>query len=137
MRAILLFCNVPVDKYGCLFTAISDFVDGKISKFQLQSTANGIMQTSKYSAVQLIDLLLVDAPLSGSRGSFSGSALRALINGRGEAASLAKGAIRELESVISLAQGMGVQVRDFFHISWKHNTVVSDYLTFNFLLVSY
>lgn len=71
------------------------------------------MQTSKYSAVQLIDLLLVDAPLSGSRGSFSGSALRVLINGRGEAASLAKGAIRELESVISLAQGMGVQVRIF------------------------
>lgn len=113
LRAILLFCNVPVDKYGYLFTAISDFVDGKISKFQLHSTATGIMQASKYSAVQLIDLLLVDAPLSGSRGSFSGSALRALINGRGEAASLAKGAIRELESVISLAQGMGVQVRRF------------------------
>lgn len=111
LRAILLYCSVPIDKYSCLFTAITDFVDGKISKFQLHSTATGIMQTSKYSAVQLIDLLLVDAPLSGSRGSFSGSALRALINGRGEAASLAKGAIRELESVISLAQGMGVQVR--------------------------
>lgn len=113
LRAILLFCNVPVDKYACLFMALSDFVDGKISKFQLQSTATGIMQASKYSAVQLIELLLVDAPLSGSRGSFSGSALRVLINGRGEASSLAKSAIRELECVISLAQGMGVQVRKF------------------------
>lgn len=113
LRAILLYCNVPVDKYSCLFTAIGNFVDGKISKFQLHSTATAIMQTSKYSGVQLIDLLLVDTPLSGSRGSFSGSALRALINGRGEAASMAKSAIRELECVISLAQGMGVQVTYF------------------------
>lgn len=130
LRAILLFCNVPIDKYGCLFTAISDFVDGKISKFQLHSTATSIMQTSKYSAVQLIDLLLVDAPLSGSRGSFSGSALRALINGRGEAASLAKGAIRELESVISLAQGMGVQVREISSNKWDG---INDFRSFIFI----
>ncbi|XP_037027743.1 eIF-2-alpha kinase GCN2 isoform X2 [Bradysia coprophila] len=109
LRAILLLCNVPTDKYSCLFTAISEFNDGKISKFQLHSTTAGIMQTTKYSAVQLVEFLLVEAPLSASRCSFSGTALRNLINGRGEAASLAKGAIRELESVISLAQGMGVQ----------------------------
>lgn len=34
--------------------------------------------------------------------------MRSLVKGRGEAAALAKGAIRELESVVQLVQGMGV-----------------------------
>lgn len=110
LRAILMNCMVPVDKYHLLFAAVLDHIDGKTSKFQLLSSVTTIMQTSKFSATSLIDLLLTEFPLGGPRGSINGSSLRALIKGRGEAASLAKGAIREMETVVSLVQGMGVSV---------------------------
>lgn len=110
LRAILIHCNVPTAKYNDVYALIMDFMDGKISKFQLQSSLHSIMQSSKQSTSTLLDLLQTDSPLGGPRGSIHGSALRTLTRGRGEAAALAKGAIRELESVVTLAQGLGVSV---------------------------
>lgn len=115
LRAILLNFQVPPDKYHIIFASVLDHIDSKTSKFQLLSSVTAVMQSSKYSASQLVDLLLTDFPLGGPKGSVNGSSLRILIRGRGEAAALAKGAIREMESVVQLAQGMGVNVSTFFY----------------------
>lgn len=109
LRAILLFCNVPIEKYQELFTNLIDFNEGRLTKFLFTSSVTSIMQTSKFSATSVIDLLLTDIPFS-NKSNINGSSLRTLIRGRGEAASLAKGAIRELESVLMLAKEMGVNV---------------------------
>ncbi|XP_055535172.1 eIF-2-alpha kinase GCN2 [Wyeomyia smithii] len=107
LRSILLYCNVPKDKYKELFEIILEFLDGKISKFQLVASVNSqITQLGvKINTPYLCDALQIELPLQ----QVSGTILKTLIRGKGEAAMLAKVAIRELETVVSLAQGMGVQ----------------------------
>ncbi|XP_065075686.1 eIF-2-alpha kinase GCN2 [Ochlerotatus camptorhynchus] len=108
LRSILLYCNVPSDKYKELFEIVLDFFDAKISKFQLISWINSqITQLGvKINTAFLCDALQIEISLS----QINGTLLKTLIKGRGEAATLAKVAIRELEMVHSLAQGLGVQV---------------------------
>lgn len=108
LRAILVYCNVPKDKYAPLFTCLVEFLEGKISKFVLQSTVNALMAAPKNNTNTLIELLLTECPMGGKKNSISGHSLKSLLNGRGEAASLAKGAFRELEHVVQLSQGLGV-----------------------------
>lgn len=107
LQSILQYCNVPYDKYKELFEIILDFHDGKISKFHLVSSINsqltqlGVNININY----LCDALQIALPLH----KISGTILKTILRGKGEAAKLAKVALRELETVISLAQGMGVE----------------------------
>lgn len=114
LRAILLYCNVPKSQYSDLFGNILDYIEGRITKFQFHSSVTLIMEKSRSSASALIDLLLADFTLSGTRSNVDDSSLKSLIRGKGEAASLAKEAIRELEIIVSLAQSLGVTVSFFF-----------------------
>lgn len=108
LRAILLYCNVPKDMYADLFGGILDYIEGRISKFQFYSSVNAIMETTRTSASSLIDLLLATFQMSG-KNSADDSALKTLVRGKGEAASLAKGALREMESIVLLSQSLGVK----------------------------
>uniref|UniRef100_A0A1I8NAC2 non-specific serine/threonine protein kinase n=1 Tax=Musca domestica TaxID=7370 RepID=A0A1I8NAC2_MUSDO len=108
LRAILLYCNVPKEMYGDLFASILDYIEGRISKFQFHSIVNSIMEKSRTSGSALIDLLLANFQMSG-KNSADDSSLRSLVKGKGEAASLAKGALREMESIVLLAQSLGVK----------------------------
>lgn len=118
LRAILIYCNVPKTKYIELFGNILDYIEGRLSKFHLHSTVTSIMSTSKSSATLLLDLLLADIPLGGPRANVDASSLKTLMRGKGEAASLAKGAMRELESVVSLAQSLGITVSLLVNFIW-------------------
>ncbi|XP_019525004.3 eIF-2-alpha kinase GCN2 [Aedes albopictus] len=108
LRSILLHCNVPPDKYKELFEIVLDFFDAKISKFQLiASVSSQITQPGiKVNTGYLCEALQNEMSLS----QLNGTLLKTLNKGRGEAAALAKVAIRELEMVASLAQGLGVQI---------------------------
>ncbi|XP_064550119.1 eIF-2-alpha kinase GCN2 isoform X1 [Drosophila montana] len=108
LRSILIFCNVPKSQYGALFEGFMDFIEGRISRFQFHSSITAIMDKSRTSAQTLMDMLLVNFLLTGSRSSVDESALKSLMRGKGEAASLARGALRELETVIGLAYSLGV-----------------------------
>ncbi|XP_058461122.1 eIF-2-alpha kinase GCN2 [Malaya genurostris] len=107
LRSILLYCNVPLDKYKDLFEIVVDFLDRKILKFQLVASVNNqIAQPGiKINTAYLCEALQIEVPL----GQINGTILKTLIRGKGEAATLAKVAIRELETVVSFAQGMGVR----------------------------
>lgn len=107
LQSILLYCNVPADKYEDVFAAVLDQIEGRGTKFHLQATLSNILST-KSSVTQLMDLLLVEHVLGGMRGSMSGTSLRSLLKSRGEVSTLAKTALKELESVVSMAQVMGV-----------------------------
>ncbi|XP_039950475.1 eIF-2-alpha kinase GCN2 [Bactrocera tryoni] len=108
LRAILLYCNVPKSSYTELFANIADYIEGRISKFQFHSGVTVIMEKSRSSATALIELLLANFLMSGTRSSVDDSSLKSLIRGKGETASLAKSALRELETVVSLAHSLGV-----------------------------
>ncbi|EAA00405.4 AGAP012368-PA, partial [Anopheles gambiae str. PEST] len=108
LRAILMHCNVPMDKYRELFEMVAEFLDEKISKFQLSSLINSLIggSAAKINVSFLCDALQLEL---SSVGLLGGSILKSIIRGKGEAASLAKVAVRELETVVTLAQNMGVQ----------------------------
>ncbi|XP_068157751.1 eIF-2-alpha kinase GCN2 [Drosophila tropicalis] len=108
LKAILIFCNVPKSQYNALFDATMDFIETRTSRFQFHSCISGIMEKSRTSAQTLMDMLLVNFLLTGSRSSVDDSALKSLMRGKGEAASLARGALRELETVVGLAYSLGV-----------------------------
>lgn len=106
LRAIFLYYSVPKDKYQCLLALVSDYLDGKLSRFQVQSSVQSLLQNPQM-VNSLVDLLLIT---DCSIKNVNSSLLKILIKGRGEATALAKGAIRELEAVINLSQAMGVHV---------------------------
>ncbi|XP_050081134.1 eIF-2-alpha kinase GCN2 [Anopheles maculipalpis] len=108
LRAILMHCNVPQDKYRELFEIVAEFLDEKISKFQLSSLVSALMggSTAKVNVSYLCDALQLEL---SSVGLLGGSVLKSIIRGKGEAASLAKVAVRDLETVVAAAQNMGVQ----------------------------
>lgn len=111
LRAILMYNNVPTDKYLDVFAAVHDLMDRRISKFQLNSTVTAMLDSSKHVSSNLIDMLMAEFPLGGKRGFYSeASSLRQLIRGHSEASVLARSALEELEHVYLLAQGLGVTV---------------------------
>ncbi|XP_053680519.1 eIF-2-alpha kinase GCN2 [Anopheles nili] len=108
LRALLIHCSVPADKYRELFEIVAEFLDEKISRFQLSTliTAQIGGGSSKVNVGYLCDALQLEL---SSVDQLGGSILRTIIRGKGEAASFAKVAVRELEAVVTLAQNMGVQ----------------------------
>lgn len=112
LRAILIHNGVPVDKYNDVFAAVLDYMDRRISKFQLHSTIMALLESSKHSSTNLIDVLLTEFPLGGPKGFYTnGSSLRSLIRGHSETSMLARNAMEEIEHVVMLAQSLGVMVK--------------------------
>lgn len=104
--------NVPTEKYHDICSAVLDYMDRRISKFQLHSLTTALLDSSKHSSTNLIDMLLTEFALGGTRGFYSNaSSLRQLIRGHSEASVLARSAMEEIEIVVSLAQSLGVVVR--------------------------
>jgi translation initiation factor 2-alpha kinase 4 len=109
VRAIFLYYSVPASVYKNILALIKDYFDNaKISKKQLILSVTSLLPARSRPTVNaLIDsLLITDVPIS----NLSSTHLKVIIKGRGDATTLAKGALRELETVISLSQAMGVTV---------------------------
>lgn len=101
LRAIFLYYSVPKDKYKSLIDVIGDLLEGKITKLCAREAIKVLIPNKE----QLRDILLVtECSITHASSTF----LKTLLDGRGEAPPLAKAAIRELETVISLSQLMGV-----------------------------
>lgn len=114
LRAILLHHNVMIDDYTRIFGQILDYMDEKITKYAFMSAVNDMSNIKSGSSQTLADMLMIECQMGVEGGSLSKSSLKLLLNkGHNDARSLAKGAIRELESVVSMAQSMGVTVSGF------------------------
>lgn len=111
LAAILMYHNVPREKYDDVFASVLDYTDRRISKFQLHSTIMSLLESSKHTATSLLDILLTEVPLGGPRSHYTnGSSLRNLIKGHSEASKMARAAMEEIDQVVSLAQSLGVMV---------------------------
>lgn len=111
LKAIFMHHSVPFNRWTDILAAVNDFMDARISKFQLHSTIMTLLETSKHAATNLIDTLLIEFQLGGPKGFYTNSSiLRNLIRGQSEASSLARTAMEEIEHVVSLAHGLGVMV---------------------------
>lgn len=113
LHAILLYFSVPPAKYKKLLSIINDFLEEKSPKYLLQGVISSLLPALKAPSINgLIDALFIETPIS----QINQTSLKSIIKGRGEAEQLAKIAIRELETVISSAQAMGVTVRNKYYI---------------------
>lgn len=110
VRAIFLYYSVPAINYRSILDLVKEYLSDKNIRNKKQLIASvALLLPAKngQSVCALVDSLLVtDIPIS----NLSSTNLKVIIKGRGDATNLAKGAIRELETVISLSQAMGVTV---------------------------
>lgn len=103
---------MPREKYNDVFAAVLDFSDRRISKFQLHSTITVLLESSKHTATNLLDVMLTEIPLGLPKSHYTnGSSLRNLIKGHSEASKMARAAMDEIENVVSLSQSLGVMVK--------------------------
>lgn len=124
LTAILIHCQVPVEKHNPLFLLFAEFLETRCTKFQLTASVNALLATSSSlssggnksnAAAVLIELLLTESPMGVKKNNVTGNAMRTLLKGRGEAAALANGAFREMENVVGLAQQLGVSCPIVLH----------------------
>jgi eukaryotic translation initiation factor 2-alpha kinase 4 len=119
LRAIFLYYSVPAAKYRSVLALIEEHLEEKINKKQLISSVASLIPAKNSQCVTaLVDsLLVIDMPIS----NLSSTNLKVIIKGRGDATALAKGAVRELENVITLCQSMGVTVSlKFIYFKYLH-----------------
>lgn len=110
LRAIFLFYSLPKEKYRSLLHLITDYLEGKLSKLNVKEAVKNLLPVAKD---QMLDILLMtDLTVE----SINSSLLRTLIKGRGEASALAKGALRELESLVTLCRNLGVSQSTAIHL---------------------
>lgn len=112
LNAILMNYNVSREKYVDVFVAILDYMEHRISKFQLSITMTALLESSKHNATSLLDILLTETTLVGSKSQnyLSSSTLGNLIKGHSEASKMARKALEEIDNIVSLAQSLGVMV---------------------------
>lgn len=112
LNAIFINYNVPREKYMDVFVAITDYSERRISKFQLSTTMTALLESSKHNATSLLDILLTETALGGSRSQnyLHSSALGNLIKGHSEASKMARKALEEIDNIVTLTQSLGVMV---------------------------
>ncbi|XP_012285402.1 eIF-2-alpha kinase GCN2 [Orussus abietinus] len=103
LQAILMYCGIEREKYQDIYSILCDARDGKFSKFQVQT--------------HLISLCLTDQAMEALFNLFDtessiekiASVLRTITRRKGDAAALARDALREMEVVIANAEALGVK----------------------------
>lgn len=111
LKAIFMSNNVPPEKYSEVFAALFEFINKKISKTQLNASITALMDKYKHNSTNLIEMLLTEILVGQSiRIQLNASSLGKLLKGSNEISLLANEAIAELESVVSLARTLGVNV---------------------------
>lgn len=110
LQAIFAHNSVPAEKYNDIFAAILDHTEQKLSKFQLSSKVQAILNCrSKSQYGNLIETLLMELPLGGPRNfEECGASFRNILNGKGELSEIVRAAVEEINAVVSLAQSFGV-----------------------------
>jgi eukaryotic translation initiation factor 2-alpha kinase 4 len=101
LRAIFMFYSIPKDKHRQILHIIGDYTRGKMKKMLAKEALRNLLPSKE----QVVDIFLMT---DLTQQSISSSLLRTLIKGKGEASALAKGAIRELETVMNLCKNLGV-----------------------------
>uniref|UniRef100_A0A0C9QMD1 non-specific serine/threonine protein kinase n=1 Tax=Fopius arisanus TaxID=64838 RepID=A0A0C9QMD1_9HYME len=104
LQAVLMYCGIEPEKYQDIYTILYDAREGKFSKFQVQT--------------HLISLCLTDQAMSTLSNLFDtessvakiSSVLKTITKRKGtDAAILAREGLREIETVVSNAEALGVR----------------------------
>ncbi|XP_023718266.1 eIF-2-alpha kinase GCN2 isoform X3 [Cryptotermes secundus] len=103
LKAILMHCGIEEEKYHDIYTILSEAKDEKYSKFQVQTHLISLC-LKDHVMVTLFSLIGTENPISKVASAF-----RIITKRKGEAASLAKQGLHELETIISNTEALGVK----------------------------
>ncbi|XP_046402509.1 eIF-2-alpha kinase GCN2 [Ischnura elegans] len=104
LRSILLHCGIEEGKHQDIYSILGEARDEKYTRFQVQTRLISLC-LSEQAMAALLCLVEVEGPLA----KVSGGAFKAVVRRKGEAASLARQAFHELETIMSHAQALGVK----------------------------
>ncbi|KAL0111656.1 hypothetical protein PUN28_013086 [Cardiocondyla obscurior] len=103
LQAVLMYCGVEKDKYQDIYSILQDARDGKLTKFQVQTHLISLCLTDQ-AMETLFNLLETESSVAKIA-----SVLRTITKRKGDAAGLAKEGLRDIETVISNVEGLGVK----------------------------
>ncbi|XP_011337588.1 eIF-2-alpha kinase GCN2 isoform X2 [Ooceraea biroi] len=103
LQAVLMYCGVEKDKYQDIYSILQDARDGKLTKFQVQTHLISLCLTD-----QAMDTLFNLLETESSVAKIT-SVLRTITRRKGDAAGLAKEGLKDIETVISNVESLGVK----------------------------
>lgn len=104
LQAVLMYCGVEKDKYQDIYSILQDARDGKLTKFQVQTHLISLCLTD-----QAMDTLFNLLETESSVAKIA-SVLKTITKRKGDTAALAKEGLKDIETVISYVEGLGVKV---------------------------
>lgn len=103
LQAVLMYCGVEKDKYQDIYSILQDARDGKLTKFQVQTHLISLCLTDQ-AMETLFNLLETESSVAKIT-----SVLRTITRRKGDAAGLAKEGLKDIETVISNVESLGVK----------------------------
>ncbi|XP_012229735.1 eIF-2-alpha kinase GCN2 [Linepithema humile] len=103
LQAVLMYCGVEKDKYQDIYSILQDARDGKLTKFQVQTHLISLCLTD-----QAMDTLFNLLETESSVAKIA-SVLKTITKRKGDTAALAKEGLKDIETVISYVEGLGVK----------------------------
>lgn len=104
LQAVLMYCGVEKDKYQDIYSILQNARDGKFSKFQVQTHLISLCLTDQ-AMETFFNLLETESSVAKIA-----SVLRTITRRKGDAAGLAKEGLKDIETVISNIENLGVKV---------------------------
>lgn len=103
LEAVLMYCGVEKDKYQDIYSILQDARDGKLTKFQVQTHLISLCLTDQ-AMETLFNLLETENSVAKIT-----SVLKTITRRKGDAAGLAKEGLKDIETVISNVESLGVK----------------------------
>ncbi|XP_032674850.1 eIF-2-alpha kinase GCN2 isoform X2 [Odontomachus brunneus] len=103
LQAVLMYCGVEKDKYQDIYSILQNARDGKFSKFQVQTHLISLCLTDQ-AMETFFNLLETESSVAKIA-----SVLRTITRRKGDAAGLAKEGLKDIETVISNIENLGVK----------------------------
>jgi len=117
LEAVLMYCGVEKDKYQDIYSILQDARDGKLTKFQVQTHLISLCLTDQ-AMETLFNLLETESSVAKIT-----SVLRTITRRKGDAAGLAKEGLKDIETVISNVESLGVKVTLYMHARARTHNV--------------
>lgn len=118
LQAVLMYCGVEKDKYQDIYSILQNARDGKFSKFQVQTHLISLCLTDQ-AMETLFNLLETESSVAKIS-----SVLKTITKRKGDAANLAKEGLKDIETVISNIESLGVKVINNNHAYLYFVTIV-------------
>ena len=108
LHAVLMYCGIGSEKYQDIYSILCNARNGKISQFQVQTHLISLCLSD-----QAVDTLFKLLETESSIDEIAG-VLKTITKGKGDAAALAREGLKEVQTVKSHAEALGVKVLNLY-----------------------